>query len=399
MTLTPNAQRLLHTLFADGPAYRADLARTLDVTRSTITNLVNTLRADGWIEETDPEPDSLKNLLGITPQLGVLASVMFHVDTCTVTLATLDGRLLTHRTQDCSTAASPTERLATGAELTEHLLFEVDLTVSDVCALHLAVDTQMDARSGAVHAAHASSRWYGVNPKQYFAERFERPVHAQNTARLEGLAENLWGAGHGHGDVLHVSVSHGITSGHVIDRVLQSGARGGSGELGHAVYDWSGPACACGNSGCLMQYASIPALLREHSSATGRSTDWAGFRGLVIRGDATATAIADHAAVVLGRMLVNTCHIVDPGLLVLGGEIPRELPGFVEGVAKVIRERALPLVGRDLTIVTAQLDDTRTRTARAGIESLRAVDDVFRTATSSGLGSIGCGQPTRAPAR
>ncbi|WP_426186519.1 ROK family protein [Microbacterium sp. TWP3-1-2b2] len=383
VTLAPNAQRLLHALFTDGPAYRADLARTLDVTRATITNLVNSLRADGWIEETDPEPGSLKNLLGTTSQLGVLASVMFLVDTCTVALATLDGRELKQRTLDCSTTATPLERLTLGTDLTAGLLTEVDLTASDLRAVHLAVDTQMDAQTGAVYAQNASSRWFGVNPKQHFSERFEVPVHAQNTARLEGLAENLWGAGRGHDDMLHIEISYGITSGHVIDRVLQSGARGGSGELGHAIYDWNGPECTCGNSGCLMQYASIPALLREHDAATEQAIDWAGFRRLVLDGDATATSIAHRAAGVLGRMLVNTCHIVDPGLLVLGGEVARELPSFVDEVAAVIRRSALPLVGRNLSIVPAQLDDTLAATARAGIESLRAMDALILAATES----------------
>lgn len=320
--LTPNAQRLLRALIADGPAYRADLARSLDVSRATVTNLANRLHADGWIEETDPEPGSLKNLIGTTSRLGVLASVTFLVDSCTAALATLDGRVLNKFTVLGSPDMSATQRLTSGAELVSRLLTESELDPSNLRALHLAVDTQMDALSGEVYAQRASSRWYGVNPTRHFAELFGVPVHAQNTARLEGLAECLWGSGRDHHDVLYVEVSYGVTSGHVIDGILQSGARGGSGELGHTIYDWNGPLCTCGNAGCLMQYASIPALLRDHTTAAGTATDWAGFRQLVLDGDETATAVAHRAAGVLGRMLVNTCHIVDPELLVLSGEIP-----------------------------------------------------------------------------
>src|SRR5690606_10090611 len=134
-----------------------------------------------------------------------------------------------------------------------------------------------------------SSRWFGVNPKQYLADRFGVPVYAQNTARLEGLAEYLWGAGRGHQDMLYVEVSYGITSGHIIDGIIQSGSRGGSGELGHTVYDWNGPLCTCGNAGCLMQYVSIPALLRDHGTGAGRDVDWEGFQALARQGDPTVT--------------------------------------------------------------------------------------------------------------
>lgn len=196
--LTPNAQRLLRTLVTDGPAYRADLARALGVSRATVTNLTNRLNADGLIEETDPEPGALKNLIGTTPKLGVLASVMFLVDTCTATVATLDGTALKSFTLGQPAEASATDRLAAGADHLGRLLAERELTPGDLRALRLAVDTQMDARSGEVYAQRASSRWYGVNPKRYFTERFAVPVHTENSARLERLAEYLWGGGRGH---------------------------------------------------------------------------------------------------------------------------------------------------------------------------------------------------------
>lgn len=381
-TLTPNAQRLLRALIVDGPAYRADLARSLDVTRATVTNLANRLTADGWVEVTGPTSGTLKNLIGTTPRLGVLASVMFLVDTCTVAVATLDGRLLNEFTLTNPSDASAADRLASGAELVERLLAEAGASPAGLSALHLAVDTQMDARSGHVYSQRASSRWYGVNPKEFFAERFGVPVHTQNTARLEGLAEYLWGAGTGHSDVLYVEVSYGITSGHVVDGIIQSGARGGSGELGHTVYDWDGPLCSCGNSGCLMQYVSIPAMVRDATTGSDQSIDWQGLQQLVVEEDATASAIVRRAAEVLGRMLVNICHVIDPEVLVLSGEVCAAFPSFVDDVTAVISERALPLVSRNLRIVAAQLDDTRLATARAGIESLRASEDVIEHASS-----------------
>lgn len=381
-TLTPNAQRLLRTLITEGPAYRADLARTLDVSRATVTNLANRLSADGWVQETDPEPGSLKNLIGTTPRMGVLASVVFLVDVCTVAVATMDGRVLREFTLHTDPGASPEQRISAGADLVDRLLGELELGAGGLHALHLAVDTQMDAQSGDVYAQRASSRWYGVNPKQFFVSRFGVPVHVQNTARLEGLAEYLWGRGRGHDDVLYVDVSYGITSGHIVDGIIHSGVRGGSGELGHTVYDWDGPLCTCGNPGCLMQYASIPAMLRDLNTGCGTSTDWAGFTELIHAGDPPATTIARRAAEVLGRMLMNTCHIIDPAVLLLSGEVVRAIPSFVDEVAAVMSERALPLVGRNLQVLAAELDDTHVPTARAGIESLRAIDDVVTAATA-----------------
>lgn len=131
-----------------------------------------------------------------------------------------------------------------------------------------------------------------------------------------------------------------------------------------------------------MQYSSIPAILRDHTTASGIPADWSQFVELVRSEDQAATDVTRRAAGVLGRMLVNTCHMIDPEALVLSGEVARDLPTFADEVAAVIHERALPLVGRNVRILTAQLQDTHAATARAGIESLRAIDDVIVAATS-----------------
>lgn len=369
-TLTTNAQRLLRTLVTDGPAYRADLARTLDVSRATITNLTNRLLEDGWIEEPHHEPGALKTVIGTTARLGVLASVVFVVDSISVTLAGWDGRVLKKSTLSGPERTAP-ERLETAAGLLESVLAEAGLSSGDVRAVHLAVDTQMDAHTGEVYAQRASSRWYGVNPTAWFHDRFPVPIHPQNTARLEGFAEYLWGAGSEHDNVLAVDVSFGVTSGHIAGGVIQSGSRGGAGELGHAVYDWNGPLCACGNTGCVMQYVSVPALLREYAAATGDALTWPEFSERAAVGDRVALTVIDRAAVVLGRVLMNLTHVIDPDIVVLSGEVSRVSPTFVAQVAATVREIALPLVGRHVEIVGAELEDMLATTARAGIESLR----------------------------
>lgn len=376
-SVTPNAQRLLRSLVVGGPAYRADLARALDVSRATVTNLTNTLLEDGWIEEPGYEPGVIKNHIGTSALLGVLASVVFLVDTCTVALSRTDGRVLISRTLKMDVSATAEQRLIIGSEVIVELFADTAQNASLLRAIHLAVDTQIDAQTGEVYAQRASSRWYGVNPKRYLEERFGVTVHLQNTARLEGLAEAIWGAGAAYRDILYVDVSFGVTSGHIVDRVIQTGTRGGSGELGHTIYDWNGPLCTCGNAGCLMQYVSVPAILRDYSTSTGKDIDWTQYCALVAENDEPAVTLARRAAAILGRVLVNTCHLIDPEVVVLNGELVRHLPGFVSDTTAALRAAALPLVARNVLVVRAEIDDVLAVTAEAGIASLRRIDEVI----------------------
>lgn len=380
-SVTPNAQRLLRSLMVDGPAYRADLARVLDVSRATVSNLTNTLLEEGWIEEPGHDPGAIKTHIGTSVQLGVLVSMVFLVDSCTVTLSRSDGRVVISQTLHTDPSVSAEQRLHAGADLVDRLFEEVGHPRTLLRAVHLAVDTQIDAQTGLVYAQRASSRWYGVNPKVYLETRFEVSVHLQNTARLEGLAESLWGAGADYRDVLYVDVSFGVTSGHVVDGLIRTGARGGSGELGHTIYDWNGPLCTCGNAGCLMQYVSVPALLRDYQTSTGSTVDWGQYCSLVTQGDEGAVTLARRAAEILGRVLVNTCHLVDPEVIVLNGELVRCLPTFIDDTAASLRASALPLVSRNVTVLPAQEEDVLSTTALAGVASLRRIEDVVVAVT------------------
>lgn len=376
-TLTPNAQRLLRTLIIDGPAYRADLARSLDVTRATVSNLTGTLSEDGWIEEPDHMPGALKNLLGTSPQLGILASVVFLADSCSIALSRLDGRVLKEFTVSNTPLCSALDRLAHGEQLILEALASVNLSTDTLRALHLSVDTQMDTQTGDVYAQRASSRWFGVNPKEYYARSFGIPVYSQNSSRLEGLAEHLWGLSGQNSNLLYVNVSSGVTSGLIVDGIVQSGARGGSGELGHTVYDWAGPLCTCGNTGCLMQYVSIPAQLRDYATASGQNIAWPQYCALVNSNDQVALQIFERAGQILGRALINTCHLLDPETVVLGGEVPKDLPQIVQLVKTVITGNSLPLVGKNVRVIAATLENISSATARAGIESLRGVEELI----------------------
>lgn len=378
-SVPPNAQRLIAALMTDGPTYRADLARSLDVTRATATNLVNQLLAEGLVVEETTGRATLKNRVCAAPKLGILASLTFYVDACSVHLGTVDGRVFKSLTLPFGDGASATERLDLGIGGLREALAASDLAPDNLLAIHLAVDTQADSRTGEVYQTAASRRWADVNPKRIIEDAFDCPVYVENTQRLRALAEYSWGAGKDHSNIYYVHIEWGITAGHVVDGVIQSGHHGGAGELGHAIYTWDGPLCPCGNSGCLMQYSAIPALLRDATTAAEHPITFDEFRALTESGDATATALVDRAADVLGRTLVTVCHLIDPELIILGGSVPTLSADFASRVADVLSTRALPLIGRNVAVATAELAGSGA-TGRAGIESLRILDDVIARA-------------------
>jgi glucokinase len=159
----------------------------------------------------------------------------------------------------------------------------------------------------------------------------------ENDANAAAWAEHRFGAAAGLDDVVMVTVGTGIGGGLVLGGRLVRGASGSGGELGHAVHVVDGLPCGCGRRGCLEQYASGRALVREalriaaeHPSDAGPLVARTGAVGPLSGGDVTSAALAgdplarsvfelvgDH----LGRGLADLAEVLDPQAFVVGGGV------------------------------------------------------------------------------
>ncbi|EEH64460.1 ROK family protein [Gleimia coleocanis DSM 15436] len=382
MPLSNSEQRFIQTLIENGPTYRADLSRILNVSRTTITNLTQTLEAANLVGEDSTATQNLKKPLTLTTELGIIVSLAYHFTKVETTVGTLCGNILYHQLESYPLDLTAQQRLLLGATKIKEALTQLAIPLSKLLGIHLAVDTQSDKTTGKVYSSAASKKWHDVNPKKFFTHTFNVPVYIENTARLQGLAEATWGAGTGSNNVYYVHLSHGVTGAQILNGAIMAGTRGGAGELGHTVYSWSGPLCSCGNRGCLMQYVSIPAIERDASSTLGKSMKYAEFAQHLKDRLPLALDIMERAMQILSQSLVNICHLLDPEVIILGGEIVEIDYPFAEKVELYLRQHALPLSGTQIIIREQQFHGEDVACGKAGITSLRQTEEIIQLALS-----------------
>ena len=97
--LSYNARLILATLRVKGPQSRAEIARSLDITPSTVTRLTGSLINDGMLyEATDPSRDGQKGypakLLVIEPNGLISAGIYVDPDQIMACLSDLSGEVL-----------------------------------------------------------------------------------------------------------------------------------------------------------------------------------------------------------------------------------------------------------------------------------------------------------------
>jgi len=171
------------------------------------------------------------------------------------------------------------------------------------------------------------------------ADVLKVPVVVENDANAAAWGEFAFGAARHVEHMVCITVGTGIGGGVVIGGELLRGANGVAAELGHMRVVPGGHRCGCGARGCIEQYASGSALVREgRAQAESGSlaaaqmlsvcgiTDPAQLTGPMITeaatgGDPCAVELFDDLGRWLGEGLASIATLFDPAMIVVGGGV------------------------------------------------------------------------------
>jgi predicted NBD/HSP70 family sugar kinase len=188
--------------------------------------------------------------------------------------------------------------------------------------------------------------WTRINVADFFGERLGVPVHVGNDANLGALAEATFGAGRMHRNVFYVMLSEGIGGGLILDGQIYLGQTGAAGELGHIVVNPDGQVCRCGNRGCLATVAGGAALTAALRQIRGGDTTVDDLIALSHEGDPGAARLITDAGVAVGRVLAAMCSLLDPELVVIGGELVPAGQPLLDSVRRSLARWISPASGR-----------------------------------------------------
>ncbi|HEY5244097.1 MAG TPA: ROK family protein, partial [Acidimicrobiales bacterium] len=214
--------------------------------------------------------------------------------------------------------------------------------VNRLLGVGAAISAPVRRDSGMLVAAGILPGWRSVSLGAELHKRLGVPVHVGNDANLGALAEVRAGAGRGAANVVYLMLSSGIGAGLVLDGTLFTGHSGMTGELGHVVVDPGGAPCRCGHRGCLETVAGAAAVRARLDADASEE------RRRAVFADAGAT---------VGRVAGAVCNLVNPELVIVGGDLIVAGDALVDGVRAGVRETAIDAVWRDVSVVAAQLGD------------------------------------------
>jgi predicted NBD/HSP70 family sugar kinase len=321
-----NDRAALELLLAGGPMTRAQLGEHTGLSKVTASQLLARLEERGLVRVAGEQaggrgPNAA--LYGVVPSAAYVAGLHVELGEVSAGVADVTGRVLTEVSVDPNGDGHPVE-VVRGA--VAKACGSAGVSPDALRALVIGSPGVLDPRTGEPRLAVNLPAWHeGV--LDALRSDLGRPVTIENDVNLAAMAERAAGAAAGADDFVLVWIGIGIGLAIVLNGRLHRGVGGAAGEIGYLPVpgvplpqDVTHPA-----TGAFQSLIGAQALL-PLAAGYGFAEATA---GAAVRAAIAAAAAGDERggaflAELAGRVATGVaaiCVVLDPGLVVLGGEV------------------------------------------------------------------------------
>ncbi len=345
-----NRDLVLRTIFANESISRAEVARVTNLTRATVSELVNDLLDEGLVVETG-RGESIGGkspiLLSVMADSRYLIGVNLAQDKFTGAIVNLRGEIK-------ESVEIPVQD-SNGENALEFVYQIIDQLVkkeiNPIVGIGVGAPGLINTREGVVVNA-VNLDWQDLPLRQLLEKKYRLPVSVLNDSQATAIGEFVYGGQHTRDqNLIVVNVKHGIGSGILVNGRLFQGDGGGAGEIGHVVVQEKGELCRCGKRGCLETISSTRAVLKNLNLVSLEAAQ-AAFES----GDAAAKKVVTNAAHYLGISLANLIGILNIQQIVLVGDMTRFGAEWIEEVNTSMRNAALERMSENTKLELGTLD-------------------------------------------
>ena len=360
---------LLRLIRSGEATTRAELASSTGLARSTIAQRIDSLVERDLIVDLGEAPSTggrPPTVLGFNEGAGVVLAADLGATHSRLAVADLGGRILAETTADIEIAAGPEHVLGWVDETFDRLLGESGKGDADVLGIGIGLPGPVEFAEGRPVSPPIMPGWDGYDVRGHFSARFDAPVLVDNDVNIMALGEH-WVMDNPVDDLLFIKVGTGIGSGLILGGELHRGAQGAAGDIGHVPVGDYDTVCRCGNVGCVEAEAGGGALARALAAQGKDTVDSRDVVALVRAGDQDAMRAVRAAGRLLGRVLAATVNLLNPAVIMIGGDVAEAGDQLLAGVREIVYQRSTALATNDLTIMSSTLGD------RAGVTGAAAM--------------------------
>jgi len=357
----PSALRLARTgevldLLRRGAAETtADLAATMGVARSTVTERLEVLFQHGLIVtvgETSGARGRPASRLAFNESAGVTLAAQVGMSGTMVAVTNLAADVLWYRQIDLDVAEGPEALLALLEEQFGAGLDELGDAAGRLYGVGIGLPGDLEIAG----TGTATASWLSFPLAERLEARFERPVFVDRDVNFLALGEHrtCWPDAR---VFLCLKVGTVIACGLIVDGHVVRGATGLLGEIGHTKVHGHEEPCTCGSRGCLNTVAGGGALarqLREHRFDIYTAREVA---ELANQGVLEAVQAVRGAGRQIGDVMAAAINLLNPDVIAVWGYLVDTGDQFLAGMQEAIYKTALPSSARAVSLARSPFGD------------------------------------------
>jgi glucokinase-like ROK family protein len=365
-----NRNLVLKTIFEHTSTSRAEVARITNLTRTTISDIVADLIAEGLVTEIGMG----SSIGGKSPILISLVDNSRYIIGLDLANSQFYGAVINLRGETKEMVSLPVDD-CNGIEALS-LVFQIidQLTRGEfkpMVGIGVGTPGLVNTRDGVVVNA-VNLAWINLPLAQLLQVRYGLPVFVLNDSQAAAMGEYTYGEGSKAGEsLILINVRHGIGAGIVIDGKLFQGDGGGAGEIGHVVaVQEGGLSCRCGNHGCLETVASTQAVV-SHARQLVQSTSVSSLPGdpekitlaslekAFSAGDPLACQVVLEAGRYMGIAIANMVGTLNIHKVVLSGDMTRFGELWLNEIRRTVEQSSLAGLVKETHINIGRLGGNR----------------------------------------
>lgn len=345
-----NRDLVLRTIFANESISRAEVARVTNLTRTTVSDVVNGLLEEGLVQEIGKG----ESIGGKTPILLSIVADSRYLIGLNLAQDKFIGAIVNLRGEIKEMVEMPVhdEDGKNALELVYRIIDQlIKKRIKPIVGIGVGAPGLVNTREGVVVNA-VNLEWQDLPLGQLLEKKYKIPVSILNDSQATAIGEFVYGGEHANdGNLIVVNVKHGIGSGILVNGRLFQGDGGGAGEIGHVVVQENGELCRCGKRGCLETISSARAVLRQLNL---KSLDEA--RSAFDSGDAKARQVIKNTAHYLGISLANLIGILNIQKIIITGDMTQFGSAWLDEVNASMRNAALDRLSENTKLELGMLD-------------------------------------------
>lgn len=230
-----NKKLVLQQLFNNTETSRAEIARQLNLNKSTVSSLYDELNAEGFIEsvrrgESTSSGGRKPHIIRLNRNYGYVASFNVGTSYLSSMFNYLNGEIIQYNhipikkfdilniMQMIKEEIQKIQRV----DSTQHGLLAIAFSIHGIVDDNKVIDSPF-------------LEFQGIDLEEYFTKEFKVPVVLENEANLSAVFEQDFGVNQNIHDLITISIHRGIGVGIIANHCLYRGFQGMAGEIGRSL--------------------------------------------------------------------------------------------------------------------------------------------------------------------